>query len=339
MAETGATIDTEVRLIGRIAHADVPPGKITSITVEDATPGLESLTGKQALDLHPYFGPVVHDQPLLAIDRVRYRGEPVAVLAGPDVLEANALPVALTTAPISPIATGAKHGSPPLVHVVDLLGRGPLAERIALGTARTNTLMVVTATGLSTSRAVASHRIVSIAKPLASPDSIVRATAIWRDDLLSVWTPSLEADEIRRELATVTGHPEERIQLISPEPTGRETGALPGAIGVEAIAVAIARRARQPVEIAATRSDFHWSGPRAGLVWDERGNATLTIDAGAVAGYLPLWLEEFAGLVAERTAACAMVTAVLVYSEQPPVAASKAEWISALTEALEAEPR
>lgn len=339
MTSTDLMIDSPVRLTGRIIHADVPPGKIGSISLQSVEPELMFLSGKQALDLHPYYGPVVQDQPLLAIDRVRYRGEPVAAVAGSTLAGLNVAQASIVTEPVSPVATGARRGASPLVHVIDLLERGPLAGEVALGTARTNRLMLVTATGLSSARTVASNRIVSIAKPLAAPDSLVSATASWQDDLLSVWTSSPDRDEIRRELAGITGYPEERIWIVPSESPEDQCGPFPGAIGVEAIAVASARRARQSVEIVAKRSDFGWSGPRAFLAWDERGNAKLTVDAGAVAGYLPLWLDDFARLVAERTAACAMVTAELVYSEQPPVAASKAEWIAALTEAIEAESR
>jgi xanthine dehydrogenase molybdopterin-binding subunit B len=330
------TIETGVRLRGRIIHADSAPGRITALSLPVEMPGGASLTGKQALDLHPYFGPVVHDQPLLAIDRVRYRGEPVAVIAAPSLLEPSTL--TLTTEPLSPVATGAKRGDAPLVHVIDLLERAPLAGGSALNTARTNRLMRIEHTGQAAGAPVIRDRVISIAQPLAAPDAPVAAAASWQDDEFTVWTVASDHAEVRRELAEITGLDSERIQLLLFDRFS-ETHPLPGAIGVEALAVAIARRARQPVEIVATRRDFTWSGPRAMLTWDERGNLSLVVDAGAVMGYLPLWLDEFARLATERTAAGATVTTDLVYSEQPPVAASKAEWIAALTGALDTEAR
>ncbi len=33
---------------------------------------------------HPYYGPAFHDQPILAIDKVHYVGEPVAVVLAED---------------------------------------------------------------------------------------------------------------------------------------------------------------------------------------------------------------------------------------------------------------
>ena len=32
---------------------------------------------------HPYYGPAFHDQPILALDKVHYVGEPVAVVLAP----------------------------------------------------------------------------------------------------------------------------------------------------------------------------------------------------------------------------------------------------------------
>jgi hypothetical protein len=336
MAKVDGTIETGVRLRGRIIHAGGAPGRITAPVRFDEVPGGASLTGKQALDLHPYHGPVVYDQPLLAIDRVRYRGEPVAAIAAPP-------PVApfdftLPTAPVSPVATGAKRGEAPLVHVIDLLERAPVAGGIPLDTVRTNRLMRIERPGEAAAAPVVRNRSIAVAQPLTAPDAPVAAVASWQENGLTVWTAAADPSEVQRELAEITGLDRERIQF-PPFERFSETHALPGAIGVEAIAVAIARRAQQPVEVVAMRRDFNWSGPRATLTRDERGNALLVIHAGAVMGYLPLWLDDFARLVAERTSADATVTADLVYSEQPPVAASKAEWIEAITEALETEAR
>ena len=50
------------------------------------------VTGEDVRKLipEPYYGPAFHDQPILALDKVRYVGEPVAVVlaADPHVAEA-----------------------------------------------------------------------------------------------------------------------------------------------------------------------------------------------------------------------------------------------------------
>jgi hypothetical protein len=291
--------------------------------------------GKQVLDLDPYFGPVVEDQPILAIDRVRYRGEPVAVIAASEG-DIDTSVISLETSPVSPISTGAKRGDPPLVHVIDLLGRGPLASEIALAVVRTNLLASLELPGTASPSSGSRQRSVQIAKPLAAPNGLVYASAQWNDDVVTVWTHALDPSEVQRELSRITGLAEANIRVLPPQVLDNDTAApVPGAIGVEAIAVALARSARRPIDVHAKRTDFGWTGPRATIQWNEQGNARLTIDAGAVAGYLPIWLEDLGRIVAERTHAGAGVTVNLVYSEQPSIAASKSDWISALTEALE----
>jgi CO/xanthine dehydrogenase Mo-binding subunit len=56
-------------------------------------PGVRAiLTGRDLVergDLNPYFGPVFRDQPILAIDKVRYVGDPVAAVAATDVRAAH----------------------------------------------------------------------------------------------------------------------------------------------------------------------------------------------------------------------------------------------------------
>ena len=44
------------------------------------------ITSKEIRELipEPYYGPAFHDQPILAIDKVRYVGEPVAVVLASD---------------------------------------------------------------------------------------------------------------------------------------------------------------------------------------------------------------------------------------------------------------
>jgi xanthine dehydrogenase molybdopterin-binding subunit B len=337
------TIDmTYAPTIGRIVHAQTAPGRIVSISrpasdlIAGDIHGI-SLTGKQVLDLDPYFGPVVQDQPILAIDRVRYRGEPVAVLAAREG-NVDSSAISLETAPVSPISTGAKRGDPPLVHVIDLLGHGSRASEVGLAAARTNLLASIELPGSASPASGSQQRSIHIAKPLVAPDGLVYASAQWNDDVVTVWSHCVDPIEVQRELSGITGVSEAIIRVLPPHFLGNDSGepvAVAGAIGVEAIAVAIARKGQRPIDIHAKRSDFGWTGPRATIEWDEQGNAMLAVDAGAVAGYLPVWLDDFGRIVAERTSSGAKVTVDLIYSEQPPIAASKSDWIAALTEALE----
>ena len=76
-------------LHGKIFRSTVPHGRIKRIDTRAAQqlPGVHRvITGEdiRALIPEPYYGPAFHDQPILALDKVRYVGEPVAVVLASD---------------------------------------------------------------------------------------------------------------------------------------------------------------------------------------------------------------------------------------------------------------
>ena len=81
----------DLRLIGmayaKVLRSPVAHGKIISIdkSKAEARPGVYCVVTGYDLDgLNPYFGHAVKDHPLLAIDKVRYAGEPVAAVVAVD---------------------------------------------------------------------------------------------------------------------------------------------------------------------------------------------------------------------------------------------------------------
>ena len=76
-------------LYGKVFRATVPHGRIRSIDTLAARelPGVyRVITGEDVRKLipEPYYGPAFHDQPILALDKVRYVGEPVAAVLAAD---------------------------------------------------------------------------------------------------------------------------------------------------------------------------------------------------------------------------------------------------------------
>ncbi|HZD37738.1 MAG TPA: xanthine dehydrogenase subunit D, partial [Actinomycetes bacterium] len=78
-------------LHARLLRSTTAHGRIARIDVERAraVPGVVAVvTGADLVNepgLFPYFGPVFRDQPILAVDKVRYVGEPVVALAAVDL--------------------------------------------------------------------------------------------------------------------------------------------------------------------------------------------------------------------------------------------------------------
>lgn len=76
-------------LHGKIFRSSVAHGRIRNIDTSAAVAlaGVHSVfTGEDVRKIipDPYFGPAFHDQPILALDKVRYIGEPVAVVLASD---------------------------------------------------------------------------------------------------------------------------------------------------------------------------------------------------------------------------------------------------------------
>ena len=76
-------------LHGKIVRSTIAHGRIRAIDTRLAAqrPGVHSvITGEDILKLipDPYYGPAFHDQPILAIGKVRHVGEPVAVVLASD---------------------------------------------------------------------------------------------------------------------------------------------------------------------------------------------------------------------------------------------------------------
>jgi CO/xanthine dehydrogenase Mo-binding subunit len=76
-------------LTGKIFRSTVAHGRILRIDTEAARamPGVSAvITGEDILRLipDPYFGPAFHDQPILALEKVRFVGEPAAVVLASD---------------------------------------------------------------------------------------------------------------------------------------------------------------------------------------------------------------------------------------------------------------
>src|SRR5206468_1606887 len=78
---------------GKVLRSPYAHARIVSIDTSKAArhPGvLAVLTGADLTDIDPYFGQAVRDQPVLAIERVRFAGEPVVAVAAVDALSAEA---------------------------------------------------------------------------------------------------------------------------------------------------------------------------------------------------------------------------------------------------------
>lgn len=76
-------------LVAKLVRSTVAHGRIKSINIDEAlkVPGVHRIvTSDDIIKIipHPYYGPAFHDQPILAMDKVHYVGEPVAAVLARD---------------------------------------------------------------------------------------------------------------------------------------------------------------------------------------------------------------------------------------------------------------
>jgi len=140
-ARFSGDINVPRMLHGKVLRAPLPHARIASIDASgaEAMPGVVAvLVGSELTEFDPYWGHAIKDRPILAIDRVRFQGEPVAAVAAEDeataeralreiAVDYEELPVVGTIA--ESIADGA-----PFVHDRELRpglfhGLGKLPER------------------------------------------------------------------------------------------------------------------------------------------------------------------------------------------------------------------
>src|ERR1041385_6868204 len=88
-AEYTHTMQVPGMVHGKIFRSTVAHGRIKRIDVSAASrvPGVIGVfTGEDIRRVipDPYYGPAFHDQPILALDKVRFVGDPVAAVGAPD---------------------------------------------------------------------------------------------------------------------------------------------------------------------------------------------------------------------------------------------------------------
>jgi CO/xanthine dehydrogenase Mo-binding subunit len=243
------------------AHARI---RSIDVTAARAVPGVHAVVTSADLDwCDPYFGPAFRDRPILAIDVVRYEGEPVAAAVAEDEAAAREAleridvdyePLTAVTTIEEALASGA-----PLVHTGE-----PLAGHFA---------------DLSTLKPVAGSNVCHQfhfergrgAAAFAEADLVLEdsytfprvqhysmephcALAAWDEEGgLTVWASTQNPYSVRVELAAMFRVPLHRIRIIVPLLGGGFGGKTYAKI--EPITSALARVAHRPVRLAISAED------------------------------------------------------------------------------------
>ena len=255
-------------LHGKIFRSSVAHGRILSIDTSAALAleGVEAvITGEDVRSLipDPYYGPAFHDQPILALEKVRHIGEPVAVVlaADPHLAEEAVELINAEYEPLEPVFNEVEAAKPgaPLVHEV-LKPAGFFTDLKHLkGRSGTNVALDShirhgdPAKGFAEADRIFEHtfrtgKVTHI--PFEPIVAVAEPTGI---DTLTIHTSTQSPSFVRCEISRLLGWPENRVRV--------RTAYLGGGFGaklyikLEALVAACALLLRKPVRIALTTEE------------------------------------------------------------------------------------
>jgi CO/xanthine dehydrogenase Mo-binding subunit len=256
-------------LHAKIFRSTVPHGRIKSIdtTAAKKIPGVfRVITADDVLKVipEPYYGPAFHDQPILAIGKVRFVGEPVAVVLASDPHVAEAATHAIVAEyEEMPAVYDEVEAMTSSAHVHDeLKPAGTFADLKHLKGIR-DTNLALTAKlrrgDIDAAFAEAAHvfehefrsqKVLHIAmEPFAS-------IADYKPSGVTIHTGSQGPSFVRSEIARLLGWPENRVRIKVPYLGGGYGSKL--YIKLEALALACSMIARRPVKVAVTMEEVFY---------------------------------------------------------------------------------
>jgi CO/xanthine dehydrogenase Mo-binding subunit len=253
-------------LYGKIFRSTVPHGRIRRIDVgaAQAVGGVYRVV--TAADVRtivpePYYGPAFHDQPILALDKVRYIGEPVAIVLASDphvaeeaahliVAEYDELPAVYDE--IEAMTSKA------IVHdVLKPAGTFPDLKHLK-GRANTNVALDYhLRRGDAEGAFAAADRVFEhtfrTQQVMHTPLEPLVSVAESREDSLTIHTASQSPSFVRIEIARLLGWPENRVRVRAPFLGGGFGAKL--YIKLEALVAVLALLTRRPVKVSLTMEE------------------------------------------------------------------------------------
>jgi CO/xanthine dehydrogenase Mo-binding subunit len=253
-------------LHGKIFRGTVPHGRIKSIDVSAAksTPGVyRVITGDDVRKVipEPYYGPAFHDQPILAIEKVRFVGEPVAVVLAtdPHIAEAAAQAIVADYEELPAVYDEVEAMTASAYVHDELKPAGTFADLKHLKGLR-NTNLALNAKlrrgDVDKAFAAAAHVFeheFRTQKCLHVPFEPFCSIADAKDSSITIYSGSQGPSFVRAEIARLLGWPENRVRIKVPYLGGGYGGKL--YIKLEALVTACSLIARRPVKIALTMEE------------------------------------------------------------------------------------
>jgi CO/xanthine dehydrogenase Mo-binding subunit len=288
-------VEFEGMLHARVLRSPYPHARVLHVDTSAVPDHIVVLTPEDVRGLGSY-GCQIKDQSVLAVDRVRFAGDPVVAVAAPTRLEAeealDLIDVDYEELPCVYDAVEAASEGAPLVHKLHPISDNDAAYfgmRPQQGTNICHHFRIRHGDiqeGFDKAEVIVeeTYRTAGAQHAHMEPHASV---ALWKGDRLEIWTGTQTPFNLRMDLAGIFGIPEDRIRIICP-PMGGAFGAKTF-VRYEAIVACLARKAGCPVKIVLDRNE-EW-------LTLNRHPATLHIKLGAradgilVAKHVECWVD------------------------------------------------
>ena len=269
-AEYTHTMRLPGMLTAKIFRSTVPHGRIKSIDVgaARAVPGVFAVyTGEDIRQVipEPYYGPAFHDQPILALDKVHYVGEPVAVVlaANPHVADQAVQLIVADYEELAAVFDEVEAAKDKVLVHEELKPASTFADLKHLkGRKGTNCALDFKLRRGDVEKAFASAAHVfehsfKTQKVLHLSFEPPASIADYKGDSVTIFTASQGPSFVRTEIARLLGWPGNRVRIKVPYLGGGYGSKL--YIKMEALAVALSMLARRPAKVALTMEEVFYT--------------------------------------------------------------------------------
>ena len=265
-AEYTHTMRLPGMLHAKIFRSTVAHGRIKSIDTSAAkrVPGVHRIITAEDIRTvipAPYYGPAFHDQPILAINKVHFVGEPVAVAlaADPHVAEEAAQLIVAEYEDLPAVFDEVEAAANQTLVHDELKPAGTFADLKHLkGRKGTNIALdfKLRRGDVDKAFAAAAHvfeHTFYTQKVLHLPLEPFASIADWSERGVTIYTGSQGPSFVRTEIARLLGWPENRVRIKVPYLGGGFGAKL--YIKMEALATALSMIVRRPVKVALTMEE------------------------------------------------------------------------------------
>jgi CO/xanthine dehydrogenase Mo-binding subunit len=261
-----ADIEMPGMLYAKVLRSQYAHARLTRVDASRAEklPGVSAvLTRDDLKGMNAYFGPVVKDQPVVAVDRVRYVGDIIAAVAAEekDIAEEALDSIVVEYEPLAAVFDPAKAMKPgaPILHAESVISETRLDRGQFRFEKNSNVLSVYHAAQGDV--AAGFKEADEIFEDVYSSQKIQHghiephaALAYWEPDgKLVVYTSTQNPSSIRAQLAELFDLPQSKVRIIVPYVGGGYGGKVHPRL--EPLTATLARKAHRPVQWVLTREE------------------------------------------------------------------------------------